>query len=61
MSGKHGKKKKSPVGGILAAVLILALLAVGGFFGWKAYQKKAFPKIQGHLWVSCFPHFEHFS
>ncbi len=40
MSGKHGKKKKSPVGGILAAVLILAVLAVGGFFGWKAYQKK---------------------
>ena len=43
MSAKHGghqKKKKSPVGGILAAVLILALLGAGGFLGWKAYEKR---------------------
>ena len=41
MSAKHGKKKKkSPAGAIVAAVLVLALLGVGGFFGWKAYQKK---------------------
>ena len=43
MSAKHGghqKKKKSPVGRILAAVLILALLGAGGFLGWKAYEKR---------------------
>ena len=41
MSAKHGKKKKkSSAGAIVAAVLVLALLGVGGFFGWKAYQKK---------------------
>lgn len=42
MSGKHsGKsKKKSSVGGIIAAILIVALLGAGGFLGWKAYEKK---------------------
>ena len=43
MSGKHGghtKKKKSPVGGIAAALVLLALLGAGGFLGWKAYEKK---------------------
>ena len=43
MSGKHGghqKKKKNPVGGVIVAVLILALLGAGGFLGWKAYEKR---------------------
>ena len=42
MSGKHsGKKKKKSSGlGAAAAVLIVALLAVGGFLGWKMLQRK---------------------
>ena len=41
MSGKHGsKKKKSPVGVAAAAVLVLALLGMGGFFAARTLQKK---------------------
>ena len=43
MSGKHSgnkKKKKSPVGAVVAAVLILALLGAGGFLGKKALDKE---------------------
>lgn len=42
MSGKHsGKnKKKSPAGVIIALIVLAALLAAGGFLGWKAHVKK---------------------
>ncbi len=40
MSGKPGKKKKRSGAAGAAAVILIAAALIGGFFGWRALQKK---------------------